>query len=101
MSKISKMIKKFRLEKGLNQEDLASMLGKSKSVISNWERGDNSPDLEMVERMCEIFEVTPNEMYEWESRPLTIAAHADHDLSEEEQEKVREYIKFLEAQRKK
>lgn len=98
MSKIAEMIRKYRILNNLKQEELATMLGRSKSVISNWERGDNAPDTDMIEKLCEIFKITPNEIYGWE--PNTIAAHSAHNLSKEEQEKVKEYIAFLESSRK-
>ena len=44
-------IRNFRIFKGMTQEDLANRIGKSKNVISNWERGDNSPDIDCIEKM--------------------------------------------------
>ena len=59
-------IRNFRIFKGLTQEDLANRIGKSKNVISNWERGDNSPDIECIEKICNIMGVTPNQLFGWE-----------------------------------
>lgn len=64
--KINENIKNFRTFRGIKQQDLADMLGKSKSVISNWERGENSPDVDSCEKMCKILRVTPNELFGWE-----------------------------------
>lgn len=64
--KLNENIKNFRTFRRITQQELADMLGKSKSVISNWERGENSPDLEICERLCRIFNVTPNELFGWE-----------------------------------
>lgn len=64
--KLNENIKNFRTFRRITQQELADMLGKSKSVISNWERGENSPDLETCERLCQIFNVTPNELFGWE-----------------------------------
>ncbi len=66
---INENIKNFRTFRGIKQQDLADMLGKSKSVISNWERGENSPDVESCEKMCKILQVTPNELFGWEKNP--------------------------------
>ena len=52
-------IKNFRTFKGITQDDLAKRIGKSKNVISNWERGDNSPDLDSVAKICVELDVTP------------------------------------------
>ena len=59
-------IRNFRIFKGLTQEDLANRIGKSKNVISNWERGDNSPDIDCIEKICNIMGVTPNQLFGWE-----------------------------------
>ena len=64
--KLNENIKNFRTFQQITQQDLADMLGKSKSVISNWERGENSPDLDSCEQLCKIFKVTPNELFGWE-----------------------------------
>lgn len=69
MSRVNEFIKNFREFKGLTQQDLALQLGKSKNVVSNWERGDNSPNLDEVEKLCEIFGVTPNQLFGWDPCP--------------------------------
>lgn len=66
MNKLNENIKNFRTFRNITQQDLAEKLGKSKSVISNWERGENSPNPEEVEVMCKLFNVTPNEIYGWD-----------------------------------
>lgn len=66
MSTIGENIKNFRTFRGIKQQDLANRLGKSKSVISNWERGENSPDVETCAELCKILDVTPNELFGWE-----------------------------------
>ena len=60
MGTIGENIKNFRTFRGIKQQDLADMLGRTKSVISNWERGANSPDVEICEKLCKILRVTPN-----------------------------------------
>lgn len=71
--KLSDNIRNFRTFRNIKQQELADALGKSKSVISNWERGENSPDVETIERMCRIFHVTPNELLGWEENKEYIA----------------------------
>lgn len=66
MGTVGDNIRKFRTFKGIKQQDLADMLHKSKSVISNWERGENSPDVEICVQICKILDVTPNELFGWE-----------------------------------
>lgn len=66
MGKIGENIRNFRKFRGIKQQDLADMLNRTKSVISNWERGANFPDVETCEKLCKILQVTPNELFGWE-----------------------------------
>lgn len=66
---INENIKNFRTFRGITQSDLAQRIGKSKNVISNWERGDNSPDVDSVEKICRELTVTPNQLFGWDVCP--------------------------------
>lgn len=59
-------IRNFRKFRGLTQEELANRLGKTKNVVSNWERGDNAPDVDNIEMICRVLSVTPNQLFGWE-----------------------------------
>ena len=67
--KLNENIKNFRLFRNITQSELAELVGKSKNVISNWERGDNSPDPDTIEKLCQILRVTPNQIFGWERSP--------------------------------
>lgn len=69
MSKLNENIKKFREMRRLNQKDLADQLNRSRAVISNWERGENTPDADTVEQICKVLAVTPNMLYGWDPCP--------------------------------
>lgn len=60
-------LKEARINKGLKQEELANLVGKSKNVISNWERGDNKPDADTLFELCDILNVDANFLLGWES----------------------------------
>lgn len=103
MGSLAENIRLYRTRSKLNQEELASLLGKSKNVVSNWERGDNKPDADTIEKMCEIFKIEPNLLYGWEasSRPHTIAAHFEgDDFTEEEMDDIMAYAEFVKNRRK-
>ncbi len=61
---IGYQIKKNRRNLSITQEELASMMGKrDHSAIAKWENGDSSPcPKEMIE-LCEILQITPNELF--------------------------------------
>ena len=42
---------------GLTQKQLAEQLGISPSAVTNWIRGKNSPDIEYIAIMCDIFNI--------------------------------------------
>ena len=66
MSNLGENIKNFRTFRGISQEILANKLGKTKSVISNWERGANAPDPDSIELLCKYLDVTPSQIFGWE-----------------------------------
>ncbi len=66
---IGEQIKNFRLLRRMSQADVAKVVHRSPNVISNWERGLNTPDVEIVDQLCELFKVTPNMMYGWDTCP--------------------------------
>lgn len=60
--KIGKFICECRKEKKLTQTALAELLGVSNRSISKWETGKCMPDLSLFQPLCEIFEITINEL---------------------------------------
>ena len=59
-------LKQARLAKNMSQEELAAFIGKSKNVISSWERGDNKPDADVIFSLCDILNVDTNYLLSWE-----------------------------------
>jgi transcriptional regulator with XRE-family HTH domain len=73
INKLPENIKNYRVLRHLSQKDLADLLNKSQNVVSNWERGANSPDIEIVLALCDIFDCSPNELFGYEeSKELRI-----------------------------
>ena len=64
---LSNNLKEARIKKGYKQEELAALVGKSKNVISNWERGDNKPDADTLFKLCDILDVDANYLLGWEN----------------------------------
>ena len=59
---IGKYIKLKRKNKKITQEQLSEKLGVSNKAISNWENGKNMPDLSLFKPLCEILDITINEL---------------------------------------
>lgn len=51
-------IKKLRLEKGLNQEDVAKYLGVTQQAYANYERGARQADYSTLEKLAVFFNVS-------------------------------------------
>lgn len=51
-------LKKLRLEKGLNQEDVAKYLGVTQQAYANYERGARQPDYAMLQKIADFFNVS-------------------------------------------
>ncbi len=51
-------LKELRLERGLNQQELALEIKTTQRNISNWENGKSEPDIQMILRMSKFFGVT-------------------------------------------
>jgi transcriptional regulator with XRE-family HTH domain len=60
MGNIGDNIKRLREISGLTQKQVASQIGKTSNVISNWEKNINSPDIDSVLDLCELFKVDAN-----------------------------------------
>ena len=55
--KMGAFLKKLRNEKNLTQEQLAEKFGVSRRSVSRWEGGYNLPDIDILIKMSEFYEV--------------------------------------------
>jgi len=106
------LLKELRLNRKLTIEQLADSLNSrfdskiSKSSISRWENGEADPKLEFVRLLADFFQV-PGQYFLGEDsekildsqKIVTIAAHIDEDVTEEEMEDIKKYIEFIKSQR--
>ena len=61
--KIGKFIAERRKSKNLTQNRLAEMLNTTNKSISKWENGICLPDASLYEPLCNILEITINELF--------------------------------------
>lgn len=47
----------------INQVQLAERLGISKGTVNNWARGNNSPDVDMVPKICQVLNISILDLY--------------------------------------
>ena len=55
------MLKKLRKQRKLTQHDIAEALHISQTSVSKYERGESEPDIEMLIKMSDFFDVTVDE----------------------------------------
>ena len=56
-------IRNARKSAGLTQRELARLLGVANTSISNWEKGLSRPDADMIQKLCQILHLQPNDFY--------------------------------------
>lgn len=61
---ISKYLQILRKNHGLTQEDLANELSISRQAISKWETANTLPDLDILLKLSNLYQVTINEILE-------------------------------------
>lgn len=59
---IGSRISKYRKEKSMTQEELASRLGVSSQAVSKWENDLSCPDISLLPALCQSLGVTSDEL---------------------------------------
>jgi transcriptional regulator with XRE-family HTH domain len=57
-----KLLKKHRERKYPSGQQFAFALGVEPHTYRKWERGGSAPDYEVLTRICELLEITPNDL---------------------------------------
>ena len=57
MNRLQSEIKDYRKKKGLSQDDLAVILGVTRSKIANWENGRTSPKPDMIQEIANKLDI--------------------------------------------
>ena len=58
MSTFSEQLRKYRIKKGLTQQELASLLNINRVSYARWENNSREPNLETVVKLAKIFDVS-------------------------------------------
>ena len=61
---LGKKIVYYRKNKNMTQEELAKQLGISNQAVSKWENEQSCPDVELLPKIADIFEITLDELFE-------------------------------------
>ena len=59
---IGKVIRKYRKEKGLTQEEMAIRLGVSTPAVNKWEKDNTLPDISLLVPIARLFGISTDEL---------------------------------------
>ncbi len=75
---IGKKIRTLRLQRSIPQNDLAQILGVSKSTMSNYERNYSTPDPDILVKIADYFNVSIDYLFDYEeSHKLELTKESD------------------------
>ena len=74
---LSEQIKTGRRRLGMSQSDLADAIWVSRNTVSNWERGDTTPDVQSLVLMSALFGATLDEMVKGDENVMAQALERD------------------------
>jgi transcriptional regulator with XRE-family HTH domain len=103
---LSKNIRFLRRRADISQEKLSQKLGyKSFTTIQKWEDGSSEPTVRTLNKLCEIFDVSMDEIVnsDLESKeyePQSIAAHHVGEWTKEELEEIKQFKQWVRSKRK-
>ena len=95
--KIGKFISEKRKEKNLTQAQIAEKIGVSVNAVSKWERGLNLPDASIMLELCDLLDITVNELLSGEKLTPEEQKHKSdiNAISKKTKKKELENIKLL------
>lgn len=99
------LLRELRKDRGMTQADLAKELSFAPLTISAYERGRSVPDDATKVKIAKIFNISLDYLLGLIREPLPYersdhAVQCPQDFTAEDLQKVRDYIKFLEFQKK-
>lgn len=74
---LSKQIKRYRMQRGLSQEDLAGKIYVSRQTVSNWETDKTYPDVQSLLLLSVLFDVTIDELIKGDMEAMKEAVAHD------------------------
>ena len=72
---------KYYLERSpYTQAEIARALGVSKMSVTKWMKGDNSPNIELLEPLCKLLNINITDVFEEHPEPAETLTTDEHQL---------------------
>lgn len=59
----AKNLLKARLANGMSQKEVATVIRRSREAYAHYENGVREPSFETLQTICDLFQVTPDELF--------------------------------------
>lgn len=79
---IGSKIAQYRKEKGLTQETLAQLIGVTNQAVSKWESDQCCPDIQILPKLADIFDVSVDALFDREAVNATTNSSPSEDHHE-------------------
>lgn len=58
-------LKKYRERSRMSQKELAQLINIDNTLLSHWERGKNKINVDKIPAICEILNISPNDLFDF------------------------------------
>ena len=69
MSELSENLRNMRIMRGYSIKEVAANVGCAPNTIANYEKGTISPNVDMLQDLCNFYHISPNQVFGWEHCP--------------------------------
>lgn len=78
---LCRQIRLFRERKGIEQKELAAKVGIKSNAVSNWENGRTRPDIALLPKICQVLEVSLDELFDIKKEDSESKADETHIIT--------------------
>ena len=82
----------LRKNKNLTQEEVAEKLNVTRQSVSKWETNQSTPDFDKILPLCELYEISPNDLIKGNEQELE-EEKSENDINSNE---AKEHLFFKE-----
>lgn len=73
-------LKDYRLKAKMSQRDVAEALNISQPSYWAWEKGNSFPSGESILKLCELFQCSPNDLFNFKSVHSIVVAKLENEI---------------------